>query len=284
MFGENPFAAAFSKIGQAATRVAFETRFHAIQNGMLRRLNKEIEAVTDDGTAQRIAALQKERDGIAETVPKIRRYNFGLITNRERFLEIRDDANGAVGAATSDGDADNFSAVEADNFNAAAEAVIEKIRNLKMLYYPGISDGGLVQRLAQEAEELEAYTAVSGVVDATGTDPMTNDNRNMLDLLDDISGHALIYSNSTNTLVGAASDMIIDYEAGLYGIEADMAEISAVELDKKEQQVEDLKMRYGNLLRAISLSFEVTSGYADYLADGVSPPPPEKGSILNLFT
>jgi len=273
------FATQFAKISQAAQKAAFETRFNAIQQGMIKRLNKEIAEIADDGTERRIAELQKKRDGLVALIPKIQEYQFGLNTNANRFLEIQEAAETAVTNATGD---TTMTAEEAAALNTAKDEIAENIRNLLNLYYPGFDDGQLALRMGQDAESLDALTAVAGTIDAEGTSPTTNDNRPLIDLLGEIQSRASTFQSSTNTLVDATNEMIIDTQKRAFDLEADLTQLTAVEIARKTEEIEELKLKHANLLKAISVSFEVSSGLGDVLANGTQPPP-EKGSILNLF-
>lgn len=275
------FATQYSKVAQASTKAAFENRFNTIQRGILNRQDKEIEKVANDGTGQRLAALQKERDRLADTIPKVKDYQFILNTNANRFIEI---AEASKSAAAVDADAnDSLSADEVATLNAARDAVAENIRRLQSVYFEGVQDGNIVLRMRQDADRLEALTAVTGVVDAPGTEPATNSNRELIDLMTEIQSRSVTFASTTNTLVESANDMIIDIQKSLFDKESNLAEQTVLEIAKKTEEIDGIKERYAFLLRSISLSFEVQSGLGDLLATGTQPPP-EKGSILNLFT
>jgi hypothetical protein len=274
-------ASQFAKVSQASTKAAFETRFNSIQRGILKRQDKEIEVAVEDGTGQRLAALQKERDKLADSVPEIRDYQFSLNSNANRFLEVAESAMAASGVDSDLNDV--LSDEEVATLNAARDEIAENIRRLEQLYFPGVQDGNIVQRMRQDADRLDALTAVAGVVDPQGTTPATNENRELIDLMTEIQTRAVTFASSTNTLVETANEMIIDIQRNLFDQESRLAENTVLEIAKKTEAIDDIKARYGFLLKSISLSFEVQSGLADLLAAGTQPPP-EKGSVLNLFT
>lgn len=274
------FAGQFAKISQAATKTAFETRFNTIQRGLTNRLNEEIQEVIDNGAEQRIAALQQKRDQLADAIPKIKEYQDGLITNANRFIEISD-----AGKSASQVDADQndtLGAEEVETLNAAKAAIAENIRTLKYLYYDGVQDGNIVQRMRQDADRLDALTATVGTIDPAGTTPATNQNRELIDLMSEIQGRAVTFASTTNTLVESTNQMIIDIQKRVFDKETQLAELTVLEVSRQTEKIDDLKAQYGNLLKAISLSFEVQSALADQLAEGTQPAP-EAGSILNLF-
>jgi len=275
------FATQFARLSQAATKIAFETRFNSIQRGITNRLNKEIDAITNDGTTRRIAVLQRQRDKLADLTPKLQEYQFGLTSNANRFLEI---AEAGQAAAASDADANAvLTTDEAAALNTAKEEIAENIRSLQTLYYPGIQDGNVVQLIRQDADRLDALTAVAGTVDAAGTAIPTNDNRTLIDLMTEIQERSVTFASSTSTLVESTNQMIIDIQKKVFEQEANLADLTILEITKKTEEIDNLKARYGFILKAISVSFEVSSGLSDMLAEGTQPAP-KAGSILNLFT
>lgn len=270
----------FGRVRQALAKQSFEIQFKAIERTVIKKINKEIDAATNDGTVERLNELQDKQRDLAKRADSAREYRFGLETNSARFLEISSAAGGLVNTHTS---STTLSADEADTLNARKAEIVDNIRRLKLLRFPDFSDGNITNRLRQDAETLESLTAVAGTVDSATADPQTNDNRRLLDVLDDISDRALIYKESTELVIDSVNDFLIDAQTELLDIETDLTLITAVQLERNTQKVDDIKLKYATLLKAISLSFEVNSGLADILNKG-SNPPPEKGSILNLFT
>jgi len=175
-----------------------------------------------------------------------------------------------------------FSADEVTALNEAKDQLAEKIRNLLQLQFPGFTDGNMIQRIRQDADTLDTLTAVEGILDPEGTDPVTNDNRTLIDLMTEVSTRVLTYSESTDTLVGAVNELIIDGNTELFDIEADATRITLVDVEKKTAEIDAIKTKYATLLEAIALSFEVTSGLGDMLSESLDRRP-DKTSILNLF-
>jgi len=140
----------------------------------------------------------------------------------------------------------------------------------------------MIQRIRQDADTLDTLTAVEGVLDPEGTDPVTNDSRTLIDLMTEVSDRALTYSESTDILVGSVNQLIIDGNTELFDIEADATRITLVDVKKKTAEIDGIKTKYATLLEAIALSFEVTSGLGDMLSESLDRRP-DKTSILNLF-
>jgi len=236
------FLRTYSQVRQAQTKAAFEVRFNAIQRGVTERINKEIDKVNSDNPIRELEALEKSRQELTVELELARAYKFGLETNSFRFLEINSDANTAVAAADADQNS-TFSAEEVAALNEAKDQLAEKIRNLLQLQFPGFSDGNMIQRIRQDADTLDTLTAVEGVLDPEGTDPVTNDNRTLIDLMTEISDRALTYSESTDILVGSVNQLIIDRNTELFDIEADATRITLVDVKKKTAEIDGIKTR-----------------------------------------
>jgi len=249
------------------------------QTRLLKNLNKEILAVNEASLVRKVATLQKERGKLLKAIPELSNYQFNLRTNMGRFLEIQSDSQTALNI---DDDNGNLSTNEATAINTAKEAIAEKIRALVDIKYPGIEDGALVSRMRLDANRLDDLTAIAGGVDDVDTTPYSNDNRPLISLLSEIEGRSLNFSSSTHTLVYSTNDMIINMQKAVYSKQADLSSLTNNEIARKTQEIEQLKLRYSNMLQALSISFEVSSSMADNLAKGIQSQP-DGGSILNLF-
>lgn len=283
MVSKITFGQQFAKIAQNANKLTFEARFNTIQRGLLGQMNEKIRAVGENSDRREIETLQKQRDQVVDRADDLRALRFKLSGNTDRLQEISNLAGAAVGAADADGD-DVLTADEATALNAARDEILTEISRLQDLITTlGVSDGGLANRLKADAESLEALNAEAGVIDPAGTDPATNGNRGLLDLLTNVQSKAANFATSSSFLVTSANQAVIDTEKKAFEIEADLTELTTSRIAQRQAEVEEIELRYGNLLRSISLAFEVQSGLADEIAQGLQRPP-EKGSILNLFT
>lgn len=283
MIVKNTFAEQFGKIAQATGKAAFEVRFNSVQNGLIRQLNKKIDGVNQDGVQRDVERLQKQRDKAAELGNSLRDLQFDIKTNALRFLVIRDRADAAIAGADADADG-TLSDDEVTALNDAIANITPEIYKLKFTHqYPEFTDGNLANRMRGQASTLSGLTAEAGIIDDAAADPQTNDNQSILATLKSISNQANTFADSSTVLVGSINQQIIDTDKKAYDLEADVASLTAGEMSRRDNEVEDLKIRYGNLIRSISLAFEVQSSFSDSIANGTTFKP-EKGSILNLFT
>lgn len=280
---KNTFAGQFAQISQAANKAEFEVRFGQIQNGLLRQQNAEIEVVRDNGIEREIATLQGKRDDLLDRQEELRGLQRDLETNASRFQLLQVKANEAIAAADEDGNG-TLSEDEATALNAAAKDIFAEIYKLKLSHtFPEFTDGNLGNFMRQEALALDGLTAVAGTLDAEGTDPATNDNRLILDALSTISGRASTYAETTTTLYQGLTQVIVDISTQAFDLDFELSDLTSAGIEEQLGKIEDIENRYGNLIRSISLAFEVQSGIADALVAGTQFEP-ERGSILNIFS
>lgn len=280
---KNTFAGQFAQISQATNKAEFEVRFGQIQNGLLRQQNAEVEKVRENGIENEIAVLQSKRDDLIEREDELRGLQSDLQTNASRFQVIQLKAAEAISAADADNDG-NLTADEATALNAAAKEIFDEIYKIKLSHtFPNFTDGNLGNFMRQEALTLDGLTAVDGIVDVAGTDPASNDNRALLDTLTTISSRSSTYADTSTTLFQGLTQLIIDVSAKSLDLDFELSDLTTQGIEDQLGQIEDIENRYGNLIRSISLAFEVQSGVADALVAGIQFEP-ERGSILNIFS
>ena len=280
---KNLFAAQFAKSAQASNKSQFEVRFNAVQRGLLNQMNEKIAKAEDDGTQKEIAELQKKRDKLFDKADTLRNLQSDIKTNALRFLDIRDMATSAVSAADADEDS-SLSEDEVTALNAVIAELKTEVSKLKFSHnYTEFTDGNLANRMRQTMAELDELTAVTGTIDASGSGSPSNDNRAILDKLTSIASQSNTYADSSTVLVGSLNTLITSATKTAYSFEADLADLTLVRINEKEEEVANIQTQYGNLIRSISLAFEVQSGLGDALAASLNYQP-DKGSILNIFT
>ena len=275
----------FGRTQQTLNKVSFDIAFDSIERGLLKQMNGKINDVNKDSVTRDVERLEKKRNGLVEKSNRLRDLQFDMETNSYRFLKIRDIGNTALGYADLNGDNEIDGSLDADQvsaINAQVDILAKEISNLKFTYKtPEFTDGNLANKMRQQLVDLQQYTLTAGTVDAEGA-ASTNDNRNFLTKLDQLVGQASTYTESSTLLVGSLNQLIIDTDSRAYDVEADVASLTAGELVRRESDIEDLEIRYGNLIRSISLLFEVNSSLADMLVTGTDYKP-DKGSILNIL-
>lgn len=258
----------------ASARTSFELRFNQIQNTVIRRLNDEIANANriPRTLERRVEGLQEENEDLAKAMPVLDQYRVGvqnIMSNVEKFrtqIATLIETLGSDNAVTQE---------EVDSFNQTKSALRETLNNLPIFKYEGIQDGNVIERLKQEVAGLDAMNPVVGTLEENQDIAF-----GLLDLDDKAGTAQQVMLTTLTTVVNLEQDM----QAELALNQAEIEEVNTVEQAKKVQKVEDLKERYGQLLQALSLSFEASQDFVSTLNSYLSPRVPPKGSVLNLFS
>lgn len=274
-------AQALATVGQSSSGPDFELRFSQIQNTVIKRLNKEIQAVNDaGGDKSQLLRLKSEGTRLAKNLPLIEKFLFDTETNKGRLANVQDKLASII-ALFSDGD---ISAADVTSFNTQRQDLVDEMNKMYQLSYTGFTDGDILRRLKNDVAALEALTPVEGVVDPAGTTPATNANRDALTTLetfqDKTSTAQTVTLNSIYTIYNMREDML----SKMAEIQTAATEINSSVQLVKLAEVEALKEKYATLLHSISLSYEVSASTTEAFTNGLSSPIPEKGSVLNLFS
>ncbi|MCK5444279.1 MAG: hypothetical protein KAI73_01570, partial [Rhodospirillaceae bacterium] len=263
-----------------------ERSFNQIQNTVITRLNKEIEDVTETATSVRhVQALEKKLKGLASDIDSLQVYLTGNNSNGIKLNTLYDDITDLKNAFSSDGDSTDATDAEVTNFGTMRDNMVKDMKNMFLISHPDINDGNIIFRLKRDIPTLEELQPVTGVVDVAGTSEAdaTNDNRAILDYLSDLQTEVSTAIDTTRNTETLSINMKINYVAKATHLQANLTEITVVEAQEKITEIDNLKLKYANLLKAISISFEVSQSMTDSLNQRLQPTVPDKGSVLNLF-
>ena len=153
-----------------------------------------------------------------------------------------------------------------------------------MIKHAGIQDSNIIEKLTDLVDELNGLTAVAGVVDAEGSGSLSNNNRALLDKLAEAQIRVDVGAVVTQNTAHVTSGLILRFQKKILAIDAEFIGISTVDAQRRTQEIADLRIESANLLRAISISFEVSASFTDFIARSLSPRQVPPGSVLNLFT
>lgn len=265
-------------------RSSFETTFQAIQKTVINRINSDIQRIIDrDDTPKKLADLERENTIIQRNQSLIDDYAFKVRSNRLLVTELQTHNTAAVDAFSADDDDTNLTANEVDTITAMRDEMIAKTQRLISTVHPDITSPYALMDVKNELENLKSLEVTAGVVDAEGA-PATNTNRAALDFLTDFAAKLDTAFNVTLNTEELATEISLTTQAKAAINVSSLTEISTVELQKREEQFEAIKADYGNMLRAISLSFEFQVQNIDRMSAALGPREVEPGSIMNLFT
>lgn len=273
-----------SKIATRNFRFGFEVQFGQIQNTTIKRINSEIDRISArDNTPQRLAALERDYTKLEKNKTLIGDFHSDMYSNQLRLTEMQQDVAAALAAFSDVDDDTNLTADEVTALTEKRDALIKDTSALLLSIHPDISTPFVVRDVKNMLETLKAMAPVEGIVDAADSGSPSNGNRQMLDDLGHLSSLLDTAYNVTVTTAENTSSISLNIAASLATKLADMTLLTEVELKKREDEIEDIKAHYGNVLRVISLSFEARISYLEQMSDSLEFGKIEPGSVMNLF-
>lgn len=272
-----PLASTFAQVFNANSQPSFELAFNQLQNTIIRRINDEIERVTEEASTDRNRIEKLQRDGLklANSLPAITAYREGNFFNQGQLNNLIDQAQAL---ADSLGPDDAVDAAEVAAFNAQRDIVVDLINNIPVYIHPDIVDGEAIQRLKDQRAILNGLAPVVGsksglAANIAATDAVTA-------LQDEL---AVALSVTENTVQVAVSlELSIQRQQSV--LLAEFTDLTDAEVIRRKIEIDNIKIDFANILTAISLSFDANKTFAAELNKFLVPFRPEPGSVLNLFT
>lgn len=266
-----------------ARNVSFNIQFANLQNTVISKINEEIVEAED------IAGRRRELDRINASISSltdrrnlVARWEFDNSSNQQRFLSMSIFASNALSSVGS-GDTDNFSADEVAAFEEARSNLNEAAGLLVEMNDPEFFDGDHATILRGLLEELDGLTAVEGTVDAEGSETTTNDNRQILDLLQDIYDAADGASDTAATLNLMADNVLRDIDNELESLRFDQIEVTEIRAIEAEFAADQIRTKYATFLQAIEIGFDFASQSADRMAEAMDPDNFTSGTVLSFI-
>lgn len=276
---------ALSKLAAGSFRLGMETSFQSIQTTAIKRMNDEIDKViANDDTPRKLANLEREYRVLEKNKVTIDAFAFDTQSNLLRLVRMNSDVSDAIAAFSDVDDETNLTADEVATLTAKRDALISDTQALLLTVHSDISTPFIIRDVKNYLTTLKDINPVVGVVDPAGTTTPTNDNRSILDTLTTFSGLLSTAQTVADTTAETAFNMSLDTQAVLASKLSDMSELSDVELQKRQDEIDTIKTKYGNMLRSISLSFEARAQSLEKMTGALGEQEIPLGSIMNLFT
>jgi len=274
-----------SEISAGNFRFGFEQQFNQIQNTTVKRINSEIDRVVqNDDTPRRLAALERDYGKLEKNKALIDDFHFDMRANETRLATMQTDVADAIAAFSAvDGDT-NLTTAEITTLTAKRDALIENTSALLLSIHPDITTPFVVRDVKNMYDTLKAMSPVAGVVDPAGSGSPTNGNRQILDDLTTLSTLVGTAYDVTVTTSENAFDTSLSISASLAGKLSDMTQLSKVELGRRQEEIDAIKSKYGNILRVISVSYEGRINTLEQIGKSLQGAQVAPGSILNIFT
>lgn len=272
---DSSIASTLASVAQASSRIGFEVQFNNLQNTLIKRFNNQVDVIngSNPSNANRITELQKESNKLVQSLPILEAYR-GANRNNYGQLEALQEELAALGASISD---DNVvTADEVADFTAKRDLVAQRLDNLYVLVHPDFNDGQVIPKLKESLAELKALTPVVGSLDV--------DNADINTFLTEINNKVANAISTTSNTITSVLFLETSVQSKFSITDSELLELTFEEQERRNTEIEDLKVDLGNTLRSISLSFEVSGGLASAITNSLREQTPPAGSVLNLFT
>lgn len=271
-----PFAFTLANTALNNQRVQFETRFNLLQNSLINRHNDFIDKTSETSPAlqRKIDSLASRQKALIGSVPALSDFRQGNLNNKGALEKVFDEVSKLFESFNQDGTVD---ADEVAAFEEQRDAVATKIENLYVFAHPEVHDGKVIQRLKEDVATIRGLQVAEGAL----TDPGNMETADTLTALQTEVSVAITVTQNTITVTQKLEESI---QRKFTDVEADLIELTTSEQDRRETEIADAEARLGNLLRALSLSFEINSGLSQTLTNHLKPQTPPPGSAVNIIS
>jgi hypothetical protein len=267
------FGQIFTQISGSSVRSQFDVQFSQIQNTLIRRVNDEIDKLSDDpSTDRKLSRLRAEGQKLLDVKPVIDKFLSDFNNTQETVKEISDKLGGLNDFLGAD---DSVTQEEVDAFVAERDIIADKINNLYVFSNVDIPNFDSVKNLKDQLDSFKALTPVVGT---------KADNSAVTEGVIDLTTRSFNAEFLISNTIEQALDTSLNIQREFADIDIDILEIETVAFSEKEATINDLKADSANLLQIFALAFEGQAAFAENLANSLRPQVPAPGSILNIFT
>ena len=269
-----PFAYTLASTSLRNQKAGFELQFNLLQNSLIRRFNEKVEKVSETPITVRnkIEDLSARQQKLLDSLPAIQEFRQGSLNTAGTLEIIFDDITALFETFNQDATVD---AAEIEAFEKQRDLVADKINNLYDFSHPDIFDGNTVDNLKDDIETLRSLTLTAG--------PLT-DNSDVTDTLSALQNEVSVGITVIRLNASTALDLEQQVQARFTTAEAELYELTTLEQERRDEEISEAETKLGNLLRAISLSFETNSGLSEALASRLRPMVPPPGSAVNIIS
>ena len=268
-------SARLASISQAGARSGFEFQFNNLQNSLIRRFNEQVDDINNEANSSQreIDRLQTESARLVDTLPIIEQYRIGNQNNFGQLEQVQTDLNSLRDILSED---NTLTADEVTAFTTLRDQIADRVNNIYTFVNPDIVDLQAIVTLKEELDTFRALTPVAGSVDV--------DNAGLLDAVDDFTNKTITAANVTSNNIETALDLELKLQTDFSNVDAELLELTFEEQQRRNAEIENLRVDLGNTLRAISLSFEFSGGLSNQINSSLQEQTPPAGSVLNFFT
>jgi len=270
-----PFSFSLANATLATQRIQFELQFNSLQNSLISRFNDEVQDITETPRSlqREIDTLAARSERLVNSLEPVQNFRQGIINTQGALATVFDEITTLFNTFNQDA---TVSAEEVAAFEAQREVVADKIESLYVFSHPDINNTGTIQRLKDDVSDIRALTLTVG--------NLTPDNDATTEALSSLQSE----TSTAITVMGNLNSTALDFEQRIQSdflqTDSQILCITSEETDRREVEVANAEAELGNLLRVISISFEVGSGLAQTITNNLRPATPPAGSIVNIFS
>lgn len=269
-----PFAYTFANTALRNQRAGFELQFNLLQNALIGRHNEKVSDIstTSSTLERRITDLSERQQSLVDSLPALQDFRQGNLNNAGALEAIFDEITLLFESFNGDATVD---AAEVEAFEAQRDVVADKIERLYVFSHPDINDAQVIKRLKEDVDAIRSLTVTAGALtdNSAVSDSLTA-------LQTEVSVAITVSQQTASTTLGVEQRIQKQFAT----VEAELFGLTAEEKARREDEIASAEADLGNLLRAISISFEISSGLSDALASRLKPLTPPPGSAVNIIS
>ncbi len=266
------FAAGFGGLANSAARPNFELQFNILQNAIIERINKDIDAINESSTENQVDAFlllsQKKLTLFKENLARFAFYNARNAWTIPDLQDKLDQLESAVNA----NDTATFDSLLAQVNDAVGNLQAPDGSTIAITIPDGITalrrdgllnvDGTKITAYSQFADSAEALAAIESARDQLG-----------------ISLSNVLIKAEAAENIRVVTDRKLT--ATIFAIETARTAGEA----EKAAELAKVRENYSQLLNALSLAFESSQAMAEQLGKNLfDPNRVAPGSVINMFT
>jgi len=272
---DTSIASTLASVAQATSRIGFEVQFNNLQNTLIKRFNNQVEVINDSNpsSANRVTELQKESTELVQSLPILEAYREA---NRNNYGQLEALQKELTALRATFNDDNNVTTEEIADFTAKRDKAAQRLDNLYVLVHPDFNDGQVIPKLKESLAELKALTPVVGTLDG--------DNADISTFLTEVDNKVTNAISTTSNTITSVLFLETKVQSQFSNVDSELFELTFEEQERRNTEIDSLKVDLGNTLRAISLSFEISGDLATAITASLTEQTPPSGSVLNLFT
>lgn len=271
-----PFAFTFADTALRNQKAGFELQFNLLQNALIGRHNEKIEEITTTSTtlARRIDDLSERQQSLLDSIPALQEFRQGNLNNAGALEKVFDEITVLFETFNTDATVD---AAEVAAFQAQRDLLADRMERLYVFSHPDINDAQVVKRLKEDIDSIRALEVTAGALTDAGNVAVSDA---LSALQTEVSVAITVSQQTASTTLGVEQRIQSQFAT----VESELIELTAEEKVRREEEIAAAETDLGNLLRAISISFEITSGLSEALSSRLKPLTPPPGSAVNIIS